>query len=422
MNLYLIIILFILIGEYFLDLAVEKLNLSSAKSYLPDEFAGFYDDDKYAKSQNYLKESTNFSLKEETFFTALIVSFILYGGFNWVDKAARGLNFGLIPTALVFAAILITGQRISQIPFSIYRTFIIEERYGFNRTTPRTFIADVFKSLFLTILIGGIVFGAVVWFFNFKPKTAWLWSWIAVTLFELFVMFIAPVFILPIFNKFVPLEEGDLKQAIEEYAKAENFQMKGIFRMDASRRTSKSNAFFIGFGKNKRVVLFDTLIAKHSIDELVSVLAHEVGHYKKRHIMSMFVISAITQGLMFFILSFFINNQGLFDAFKMEKVSIYASLVFFGFLYAPINMIFSILTNVLSRGYEYQADSYAVKTYKKSEAFILALKKLTVDNLSNLTPHPFKVFLQYSHPPVVKRIEALRRIKADKPRVIKNKL
>jgi STE24 endopeptidase len=215
---------------------------------------------------------------------------------------------------------------------------------------------------------------------------------------------------MPLFNKYTPLEEGELKSAIENYAKEQKFALAGIFKMDASKRSTKSNAFFTGFGKFRRIALFDTLIQKHTTDELVSVLAHEIGHYKKRHFIKGIILSVITTGIMFFILSFFINNKGLFDAFKMQNLSIYASLVFFGFLYSPINLFISIFSNIISRKHEYEADSFAVETYKKPESFITALKKLTVDNLSNLTPHPLKVFLDYSHPPILKRIEQIRRI------------
>ena len=213
---------------------------------------------------------------------------------------------------------------------------------------------------------------------------------------------------MPLFNKFIPLEDGELKDAIKNYVKLQSFKMKGIFKMDASRRSTKSNAFFTGFGKYRRIVLFDTLIKKHTVDELVSVLAHEVGHYKKKDIIRRIAISILSSGLMFFILSFFINNKGLFAAFRMEETSIYASLFFFGFLYTPISLVFSIIANFFSRRYEYAADAFAVKTYKKPNAMILALKKLAVDNLSNLIPHPFKVFLHYSHPPVLRRIEVMR--------------
>jgi STE24 endopeptidase len=215
---------------------------------------------------------------------------------------------------------------------------------------------------------------------------------------------------MPFFNKFDPLEEGILKKAIEDYANSQDFKMKGVFKMDGSKRSTKTNAFFTGFGNSRRIVLFDTLIERHSAEELVSILAHEMGHYKKRHIVKSIVLAILTTGLMFYVLSLFINNTELFAAFRMQETSIYASLFFFGFLYTPIDMIFSIFGNILSRGHEYKADAYAVESYKKPESMIITLKKLSTDNLSNLTPHPLKVFLSYSHPPVLKRIQAIRRV------------
>lgn len=227
---------------------------------------------------------------------------------------------------------------------------------------------------------------------------------------QIVLTFFAPVVILPLFNKFYPLEDGELKTAIENYARSQNFRMKGVFRMDASKRSTKTNAFFTGFGRFRRILLFDTLIEKHSVDELVSILAHEMGHYKKKHIFKSVLMSIMTTGLMFFLISFFINNKGLFSAFKMQTTSIYASLIFFAFLYAPINVVVSIFSKMLSRRREYEADAYAVGTYRKPGSMISALKKLTVENLANLTPHPLKVFLTYSHPPVLERIRAIRRM------------
>lgn len=408
MNIYLVIILIILIGNYLLELFVESLNVRHASNILPREFDSYYDADKYKKSQNYLKENTNFNLIREGFFTSLTLVFILAGGFNFIDNFARGFNFGPLLTGLIFAAALMLVVRFLNIPFFAYRTFVIEEKYGFNRTKVKTFILDILKSLIIGAIIGGVVFSLVLWIFGRAGSRAWFYCWLGVAVFQLFLVFIGPVVILPLFNKFVPLEEGELKEAIERYAASDNFKIKGIFRIDASRRSSKSNAYFTGFGKYRRIALFDTLIAKHSVEELVSVLAHEIGHYKRRHIIKNMAISLLSMGAMFYLLSLFINNPGLFAAFKMEKASIYAGIFFFNFLYIPVAMFFSILSNYFSRRYEYQADAYAVSRYGRPEAFITALKKLSVDNLSNLTPHPLKVFLDYSHPPVLRRIEAIR--------------
>jgi STE24 endopeptidase len=410
MNKYLIIIMVIILFKYLLNLIIETLNVRNADPDLPAEFEGYYDAKKYKQSQLYLKEKTNFGLFEDSLMTVITVSFILLGGFNFVDNIARGFGWGQIITGLVFLGILMLGSQVINIPFSAYHTFVIEQKYGFNKTTIKTFIADIIKGLILGAIIGGIAFGAVLWFFDKTGQIAWIYCWVALTVFQLFLMFIAPVVIMPLFNKFIPLEDGELKQTLEDYAKTQDFKMQGVFKMDGSKRSTKSNAFFTGFGKFRRIALFDTLIEKHTTDELVSVLAHEIGHYKKKHILKGLLLSILTTGLMFYIMSFFINNQGLFAAFKMENLSIYASLVFFGFLYSPINMIISIIGSILSRKHEYEADRFAIETFKKPQAFIDALKKLTVDNLSNLTPHPAKVFLSYSHPPVLMRIREIKQM------------
>jgi len=409
MNYFLIIILAVLIGTYLLDLVVDTLNTRHLKTELPEEFRDCYDADKYKKSQEYLKENTRFGIVSDSIVTPITIAFILFGGFNIVDQFARSFNLGSILTGLIFAGVLMLASQILLIPFSIYSTFVIEERYDFNKTTPKTFVLDILKAWLLVAVIGGILLSVVLWFFEKAGPWAWLYCWVAITLFQLFLMFIAPVVIMPLFNKFFPLEEGDLKNAINDYAGAQNFKMKGVFTMDGSKRSTKSNAFFTGFGKFRRIVLFDTLIEKHTTEELVSVLAHEMGHYKKRHILKSMIISILTTGLMFYILSLFISNRDLFAAFRMQEISIYASLLFFAFLYSPIEMILSVFGNMLSRRNEYEADSYSVKTYKKPLSMIAALKKLSVENLSNLTPHPLKVFLSYSHPPVLERIRAIRK-------------
>ncbi len=410
MNIYLTVILAIIAIEYLLNLIVERLNVKNASGILPEEFESFYDARKYRLSQEYLKENTDFHIVKDTIFVVITLTFILSGGFNFVDSVARSFNRGPVATGLIFTGMLGLALQIIGIPFSAYHTFVIEAKFGFNKTTVRTFVADILKGLILTVAIGAIVLSIVFWFFYAAGSFAWVYCWAAVTIFQLFLLFIAPVIIMPLFNKYTPLEEGELKSAIENYAKEQKFALAGVFKMDASRRSTKSNAFFTGFGKFRRIALFDTLIQKHTTDELVSVLAHEIGHYKKKHFVKGIILSVVTSGIMFFILSFFINNKGLFEAFKMQNLSIYASLVFFGFLYSPINLFVSVFSNIISRKHEYEADSFAITTYKKPESFITALKKLTVDNLSNLTPHPLKVFLDYSHPPVVERIKAIRKM------------
>lgn len=407
MNIYLIIILAAIIGRFLLALTSDYLNVKNIQEKLPDEFNGWYDAEKYRKSQSYLRECTRFGIIDDTFDVILTVLFILLGGFNIVDQIAISCGYNSIITGLLFAGILMLANTIIGIPFSIYSTFVIEEKYGFNKTTRKTFCLDIVKGLFLTMLIGGAVFALIILLFERAGSLAWLYCWLAMTIIQLLLIFIAPYVIMPLFNKYEPLEDGELKSTIENYAKQQNFKMKGVFKMDGSKRSSKSNAFFTGFGKSRRIVLFDTLIAKHTVSELTAILAHEMGHYKKNHIIKSIVRSILKMGFTFYLLSLILNNSRLFEAFKMESVSVYASLFFFGFLYAPISMILSIVESIISRKHEYEADRYAAESRHDAESMITALKKLSVDNLSNLTPHPFTVFVNYSHPPVLKRIKAL---------------
>ena len=410
MNPYLIIVVALLLGGLLLDIIIEILNLSHIKEELPRELNDFYDAERYRKSQQYLRDTTRFGLLSATVGTAIPLVFLLCGGFNWVDTIARTAARGEIITGILFTGILLAGQFVLALPFSIYQTFVLEERYGFNKTTARTFVIDLLKGLLLSIIIGVPIYALVLWFFIATGILAWLYCWIAVTLFQIVMMLLAPVLIMPLFNKFIPLQDDSLREAIEAYAEDQHFTMKGVFEMDGSKRSAKTNAFFTGLGRFRRIVLFDTLIAKHTMPELVAIVAHEMGHYKKKHILKMMIRAILTGGFTFYLLSIFIGNQGLFAAFQMEHISVYAGILFFGFLYAPIGLVLGIAGNIISRKHEYEADAYAVQTTGSGEAMISGLKKLSSDNLANLTPHPFKVFMEYSHPPVLQRIEALRKL------------
>ena len=408
MNIFMVIILSALIADYVIKITTELLNLKALDEKLPSEFEGVYDAERYKKSQEYARVNTRFGFVTSTWGLAVVLVFWFAGGFNWLDQVVRGLVTNSIWAGLLFAGMLVIAKTIISMPFKIYRTFVIEERFGFNKTTPATFIMDFIKGLFLGAVIGGILFVGVLLFFEYTGSMAWLYCWVATTVFTIFLQFIAPTWIMPLFNKFTPLESGELKDAILGYAEKVKFSLKGLFVMDGSRRSSKSNAFFTGFGKNKRIALFDTLIEKHTVGELVAVLAHEIGHYKKKHILKGMIISIAHSGVLFYLLSIFIYNRGLFDAFYMEQISIYTGLIFFGLLYTPVEMVLSVFMSMFSRKNEYEADRYASETTNKPDDMINALKKLSVDNLSNLTPHPLYVFLNYSHPPVLKRIDAIR--------------
>jgi len=409
MNPYLIFILAVIAGGWLLELVVETLNLRHVSPFPPEEFQGIVDPDQYRLTGRYLKEKTGFKLSLSSAMTVLTAGFILVGGFNLVDRWARGWGWNEVPTGLLFAGSIVLLADLLRAPFSYYSTFVIEERYGFNRSTRRTFFLDLVKGLILTALIGGPIFALVIRLFETAGPRAWVYCWAAVTVFQIFLVFIAPVTILPLFNKFTPLPEGEARNAIEEWARKEKLRLKGIFVMDASRRSTKTNAFFTGLGRSRRIVLFDTLMEKHSTGELVAVLAHELGHWRQKHILKMTALSAATSAVMFFVLSLFIKNEGLFNAFRMEELSIYASLFFFGFLYAPIESVLGIAKSWISRRHEYAADRYSAISTGGPEGLISALKKLSVENFTHLDPHPLKVFLFYSHPPVLERIRTLRK-------------
>jgi len=409
-NSYLVFILCVLAFGYLIDLTTSILTIRSLQPILPEEFSGIYDADKYERSQEYTRVNLRFSLLQDTLMLPLTIAFIMLGGFNLLDQWARSFGFSAIPTGLLFTGLLLLLSGLVHLPFSIYSTFVIENRFGLNRTTVKTFIFDILKIIVLVVLFGGPILALILWFFKQGGDLAWLYCWLLVVGFTIIMQFLAPVVIMPLFNRFTPLADGELKEAITEYAREQNFALQGIYTMDGSKRSNRLNAFFTGFGRFRRIVFFDTLVEKLSVDELVVILAHEMGHFKKKHILKMMGSSILQTGLMFFTLSLFIQNPGLFEAFGMEHLSIYAGLVFFGFLYSPISTLLSVAGNVFSRKYEYQADGYAVSTTAKGRDLIAALKKLCLANLSNLTPHPLQVFLQYSHPPVLRRIEAIKAI------------
>jgi STE24 endopeptidase len=408
MNIYAIIILVTILVGYILSLITEYLNIKALSPQLPEEFKNLYDEDKYAKSQDYTQINTKFEFMTGTFNLVITLIFWFSGGFNYLDQIVRNRELHSIWAGILYIGILILLKSILSLPFSIYSTFVIEERFGLNKTTPSTFILDIGKGFLLSILIGGPLLAGILAFFEYTGQYAWIYCWIGTIIFTLFVQFIAPTWIMPLFNKFSPLEPGELRESIENYADSVNFPLKGVFVMDGSRRSTKANAFFTGFGKNKRIALFDTLIKSNSVSELVSVLAHEIGHYKKKHILKSIILSIIHMGFLFYLLSIFLNHKGLYDSFYMENMSIYAGLIFFGMLYSPIELILSIFMQIFSRRNEYQADQFAATTIDEPESLIRALKNLSVSNLSNLTPHPLYVFLNYSHPPVLERIKAIR--------------
>ena len=411
MNIFAIIILAALVLEFSLKLAANMLNLKSLKLELPSILQGIYKQKDYRKSQEYLRVTTRFGLIESSFTLILLLAFWFTGGFNWFDQIVSSWKLMPLASGLLYIGILFFAYSLLKIPFSIYDTFVIEERFGFNKTTPLTFFMDLVKGFILAAILGGLLLTGVLTLFQYESRFAWIYCWTIVIVFSLALQYVAPTWIMPLFNKYKPMESGELRDAILEYTHSVNFPIKNIFVMDGSRRSSKSNAFFTGFGRNKRIALFDTLIAQHTVPEIVAVLAHEVGHYKKKHILQGTIISIVHTGLIFFLLSLFTGNTGLYQAFDMSQYPIYAGLLFFGLLYTPIELILSIIMQMISRRHEYQADRFAAETIKEPVNLVDALKKLSSTNLSNLTPDPFYVFLNYTHPPLMQRIQTIENIK-----------
>ncbi|NTU59143.1 MAG: M48 family metallopeptidase [Chlorobiaceae bacterium] len=407
MNLFGTLILVTLLVTFIVRLVADILNLGAASPLIPESFKDVYEQDAYTRSQEYLKANTLFSQVDSSFDLIFLLVFWFAGGFNSLDLFVRGWGFNPVLTGVLFTGALLLLQGIVGLPFSIYKTFVLEERFGFNKTTPWTFATDLVKTLLLGLAIGAPVMALLLWFFEYAGPQAWLMAWAGMVGFTLLLQYVAPTWIMPMFNKFVPLEDGELRQSIIKYAADVRFPLTGIFVMDGSKRSAKANAFFTGFGKNKRIALFDTLIRNHSTEELVAVLAHEIGHFKKKHILMSMGLSMLNLGVVLYLLSLFMNNRMLFDAFYMQERSVYASLIFFMLLYSPVEFILSVLMQMLSRRNEYEADLFAVTTYAKGRTLASALRKLSRQNLSNLTPHPFYVFMNYSHPPVLQRVRRI---------------
>ncbi|MHB8788682.1 MAG: M48 family metallopeptidase [Desulfobulbaceae bacterium] len=407
MNGYLIFILAVIVLGFLLEAGVSLLNLRALDPRLPAEFSDVFDRERYARSQEYTRATTRFALVRETVTTLLTLLFLLLGGFNWADTVARAFGFGSIATGLIFIGLIFLLTGLAGLPFSHYATFVIEKRFGFNRTTITTFVLDLIKTVLLAILIGAPLLAFILWFFAAGGPLAWLYCWLLVIAWTVLLQFLAPTLIMPLFNTFTPLAEGELKERITAYARSQGFRMQGIFTMDGSKRSTRLNAFFTGFGRFRRIVFFDTLLEKLAPGEIVAVLAHEMGHYRLRHVFIMLAVAVGQTGIMFALLSRFITNPGLFAAFGMEHLSVYASLLFFGFLFTPISLFLAVLVNGLSRRHEYQADGYGAATTGRPDDLISGLKKLSAANMANLTPHPLYVLLHASHPPVLARIRAL---------------
>lgn len=401
------VIIFILLADFVLDFVMNYLNARRFKDPIPADLNDVYDREAYEKSQAYKQTNYEFGIVTSLFSLFLILGFLFFEGFAWVDSIAMGISDNIIVQALVFFGIILIGNDVINIPFSYYQTFVIEEKFGFNKSTRATFFTDKLKQWAMMIIIGGSLLSLVIWFFQWAGSDFWLYTWALIALFILFMNLFYSKLIVPLFNKQVPLEVGSLKEKIEQYAADVGFDLQNIFVINGSKRSTKANAYFSGFGKEKRVTLYDTLINDLEEEEIVAVLAHEIGHYKRKHIVFNLTISILLTGFMLFLLSLFINNPEISLAIGVERPSFHAALIGFGILYSPVSEITGLVMNHFSRKFEYQADNFAKDTYA-ALPLVTSLKKLTKNSLSNLTPHPAYVFMHYSHPPLIDRIRNLK--------------
>ena len=401
------IIIGIIIIKFLFDKILNRLNAQHFKDDLPDEINDVYDTTEYKKSQSYKATNYRFGILTSTFSIVITLLFFVFDGFEFVDNIARSFSANSIIIALIFFGIIMIGSDFISTPFAYYKTFVIEEKFGFNKTTLKTFIFDKIKGWLMMAILGGGILALIIWFYQLTGKHFWLYAWALVAVFSIFLNMFYAKLIVPLFNKQTPLEEGTLRDKISDYAKSVGFNLDKIFVIDGSKRSTKANAYFSGFGSEKRVTLYDTLINDLEEDEIVSVLAHEVGHYKKKHIIFNLVTSILLTGLTLFILSIFISKPILSEALGVAIPSFHIGLIAFGLLYSPISEITGLIMNYFSRKFEYQADNYAKNTYK-AEPLISGLKKLSKNSLSNLTPHKAFVFMHYSHPTLLERIRSLK--------------
>ncbi|WP_452223242.1 M48 family metallopeptidase [Lacinutrix chionoecetis] len=402
------ILIAIIIISFIIDKILNALNAKHFNDAIPQPLSDVYDKEEYKKSQNYKKTNYRFALITSAFSLVLTLGFFFLDGFAYIDAIARQITDNEILITLIFFGIIMLGSDIVTTPFSYYKTFVIEEKFGFNKTTKKLFIIDKIKGWFMGIIVGGGILALLTWFYQVAGEQFWLYAWVLIAVFTMFMNLFYSRLIVPIFNKQTALEAGSLRDAISNYAQTVGFNLDKIFVIDGSKRSTKANAYFSGFGSEKRVTLYDTLINDLEEDEIVAVLAHEVGHYKKKHIVFNLLTSVLLAGFTLYILSLLISNPLLSQALGVAEPSFHIGLIAFGVLYTPISTLTGLIMNWFSRKFEYQADNYAKTTYK-AEPLITSLKKLSKNSLSNLTPHPAYVFMHYSHPTLLERLKNLRK-------------
>ena len=403
-----IVILFIIVADFLIDRYVDYLNTTRWSDRLPGELEGIYDEKKYAQQQAYHRENHRFGLLTSTFNFALVVGMLVFFGFAWLNSVVFGWTASSVLAALLFFGVLMMSAEVVNLPFSWYDTFVIEEKYGFNQSSVRTFVLDKLKGWVLTMMLGGALLALIVWLYSEAGSWFWVVAWAVLSGFSVFMAMFYSSLIVPLFNKQTPLGEGELRTAIEEFSGKVGFRIDNIFVIDGSRRSTKANAYFTGLGSKKRIVLYDTLINEMTTEEVVAVLAHEIGHYKKRHIVQGLVLGIAQTGLLLFLFSVVMKSPAVSQALGVEQPNFHIGMIAFSILYSPLSMVTGLAMNRLSRKNEFEADAFAAENFGPAP-LITALKKLSVKNLSNLTPHPVYVFFNYSHPPLLQRLEHLHK-------------
>lgn len=398
----------VIVLSYLFDQLIAYLNRKSAQTEIPTELEGVYDDAKYKKSIEYNNVKSSFGFYSSTFSLIIMLLMLFFDGFKLVHIYTQTIIDHPVWLSLMFFGVLMLGSGVLSLPFELYSIFVIEEKFGFNKTTVKTFVLDKIKGLVVGSILGGVLLFVFVWLYQVFGQSFWLFVWGVFTIVMVLVMMFYASFIVPLFNKLTPMEEGELRTEIESYCKKVGFKLDNLFVMDGSKRSTKANAFFSGLGAKKRIVLYDTLVNEYSKEEITAVLAHEVGHYKKKHTLTSLLFSILQIGLMLFVFSLVVDSQIISSALGVEEKSVHINLLVFSVLYSPLSSVTGVFMNVLSRKNEYEADGYAKETYEASP-LISSLKKLSSDSLSNLTPHKLNVFFNYSHPTLLQRVKALNK-------------
>ena len=405
---FFIIVVFLCL-DFVLERVLESLNSKHMSPVLPDSLKGIYEEKEYSRFQSYKRENGRLDSWSSGVGFVVMIVFLVAGGFGWYNSWVVSLTDSVVWQTILFVVGLSVVSSVLDIPFDYYATFRIEEKYGFNKTTRRVYWLDTVKELVLSLVLGGVLLALVVWFYTWAGTYFWLYAWGAVTLFSVFMAMFYSQLIVPLFNKQTPLQEGALRDKIQAFAGKVGFKLDNIYVIDGSKRSTKANAYFTGLGPKKRVVLYDTLIDELTEEEIVAVLAHEVGHYKKRHTLRSMVVSVIQMGVLFWLFSLCVNNVALSEALGGDRAYFQMGLIAFAILYSPVNLILGVGMNVWSRNNEYEADAFAARYYE-GDYLVSGLKKISVKSLSNLTPHPLYEYIYYSHPSLLKRIDAIKRI------------